>query len=507
MTHLFLTNRMKKRKVGKKIQNWHRPLGPSQLRQRFLWIRYDDPEFTNQGRYRDYPVPVDDCWNCYDPHVDSPGCDDERFSYNLSHLWSEIANPHPPHTKLELPTDDPAGRSSENTIVPVAQGQSTNTAVEERLAAYVARLARLSSNDSIAIRSHITDAIGDADNLDMINSEYAHKRDTPRRICIFAPFWQRSPQAWDKASGTPLLDHLFVLYDIPRFLYAEWFRDLSGWYPHQLGQDMRFKWLCWFILLGQGGSLKRAAELFNWRIPSKLQHHLTDAPSDASPTEACLIAEVKRLGGSEIEFVRLLQNPAFVLDPTEFSAGTSHRRFWQDTVRWLIAHRNAITDEESDLILSWAMHEYTETEHPRIQPFTWKGRRVRAVLERSIQYNREVERPWSDYQWQAHGWDWVWDNERQGRWSFVELTSGAALFREGQAMRHCVASYAARCVSGHSAIVSVKHNDIRRVTLEINPRTRRVVQARGVCNRSAEPEERRAISLWMNTAVQPDRSP
>lgn len=204
--------------------------------------------------------------------------------------------------------------------------------------------------------------------------------------------------------------------------------------------------------------------------------------------------------------MRILRNPAFVLDPTQFSAVGSHWRFWQDTVRWLIAHRNAITDEESDLILSWAMHEYTEAERWRAQPFTWKGRRVRAVLERSIQYNREVERPWSDYQWQAHGWDWTLDKEPLDRWSFVELTSGEALFREGRAMRHCVASYAARCVSWHSAIVSVRDNDIRRVTIEINPRERKVVQARGACNQSVKPEERRAISLWINTVVQPGPS-
>jgi len=35
---------MKQKRFGKKVQNWHRPLGCDQLSQRFLRHRYDDPE-------------------------------------------------------------------------------------------------------------------------------------------------------------------------------------------------------------------------------------------------------------------------------------------------------------------------------------------------------------------------------------------------------------------------------------------------------------------------------
>ena len=499
---------MKEKKSSKKVQNRHRPLGPSQLRQRFLRLRHDDPEYTNQGQYRDYPLPVDTCWNCYDPQVDCFDSDDDSFDYNLSHLWTEVANPYPPHNRLQLPTDNLADHQPEDATIPVVHGSSTHPAIEERLADYVTRLQRLSVNDLVVFRRRIAEAIGDPYNVEIINLEYAGKQDTARRICMFAPFWKRRPQTWNKDSGADLLDHLFVSHDVPRFLYSEWSRVLSGlpryhsygWLRH----DMRFKWICWFILLGQGGSLKRAARLFNWRMPSKLPCYLADAPPAVTPLEGCLFSEIKRLGGSEIEFVRILQNPAFVVDPTEHSAHEPHSRFWQDTIRWLIAHRNAVTDEECDMILSWAMHEHTEARRAGERPYTWKGRRVRSVLERSIAYRRIMERPWGDYAWNAHGWDWTLDEEPSGKWLFVELTSGEALFREGQAMRHCVAGYAARCVSGQSAIVSVAHNGLRRVTLEINPQNRKLVQARGVANRPAYPEEQRAITRWMNTVLKRD---
>ena len=140
------------------------------------------------------------------------------------------------------------------------------------------------------------------------------------------------------------------------------------------------------------------------------------------------------------------------------------------------------------------------------RPFSWKGRRLRTVLQRSIAYRRELERPWAPYRWRGHGWDWVLDEPPHGTWSFVELTSGEKLFREGSHMKHCVASYAGRCASGHSAIVSVRHKDDRRLTVEIEPCTRSVVQARGPFNRSADAEEQEVISLWARSVLRADMS-
>jgi hypothetical protein len=328
--------------------------------------------------------------------------------------------------------------------------------------------------------------------------EYPH---LVNRICLFSPFWVRSPVTWNQGDEISLLNHLFVEHEVPAFLYTEWFRK----------PDVpRFKWLCWFILIARGASLKRAAGLFQWNIPNRFQHLLLEAPPDASPTEACLFTEIKRLGGSEADFRRIVANRAFVIDPTEISAVESHAEFWRETAAWLIAHGHAINDAESERILAWAMHEYTECEQGMRYgggpPFTWKGRSVRAVLERSAEYLRLQEHgsyAYRSYRWQGHGWDWTPDNPAQCKWSFVELTSGEELFEEGRAMHHCVASYAGRCVSGYSAIVSVRSEDSRCITVEINPRTKQVVQAKGLCNRQATTEEQTAIGLWMKAVVRP----
>lgn len=58
---------------------------------------------------------------------------------------------------------------------------------------------------------------------------------------------------------------------------------------------------------------------------------------------------------------------------------------------------------------------------------------------------------------------------RHGRVEAKELSVGMALFEEGQAMSHCVGSYAERCFSGQSRIFSVRIAGLRQSTLELAP--------------------------------------
>lgn len=462
---------------------------------------------------------LDDCWDCYDPPCgpDCPYCgrpDEDLFGYRLREFLRSLTDLPAPLVPFEWAVDAGSNEAAEAAASSPPSRQAS-VGIERRLASHVDRLMAISSS-AAALRPEMAEAIGDWRNLEAIRrvAERGHAPGLTTRVCMFAPFWLRNPRTWNPESGRPLLRHVFALYEVPAFLYSEWFRE---------SDITRFKWLCWFILLAQGGSLRRASEIFGWNIPAGFSHHFTASPPDASPVEACVIAEVRRLRGDETDCRRVLRNLAFVVDPTERSADASHAGFWHDTVRWLIAHREAINDDESDRILSWAMHQYTEAARSYQSPF-WKRRGVRAVLESSNEYHRRFEapvfdlaqlealwygledvgRPSHDYQWQSHGWDWTLEDPPHHVWSFVELTSGDALNSEGQVMRHCVGSYAGRCATGYSAIVSLRHNSGRRISIEITPRTRQIVQARGPHNREANVEEQRVISQWMATVVRPD---
>lgn len=58
-------------------------------------------------------------------------------------------------------------------------------------------------------------------------------------------------------------------------------------------------------------------------------------------------------------------------------------------------------------------------------------------------------------------------HSREG-WEAVELTSQAQLTEEGQAMSHCVSSYASRCRNGELRIFSIKLNGERKCTMELS---------------------------------------
>ncbi|MBS0203739.1 MAG: PcfJ domain-containing protein [Planctomycetes bacterium] len=310
-----------------------------------------------------------------------------------------------------------------------------------------------------------------------------------KSLCWFAPFWIRDPADWHQGDARSLVDHLLVRYEVPSFLYCEWTRDKP-----------RSKWISWFILLAQGADLKLAASTFGWQMHRRFVQYLFEAPDTMSPTEACVYAEVRRLGGNDIDAQRLISNPAFVIDPTELSAEALHYRFWHESACWLISKQAQLSDEESDLVLSWAMHEFTE-EARFHRPFSLKGRSVRAALERSVAYREQATRPWAQYSWLPHTWNWSTDSP-SGAWDFVELTSGKDLFEEGQALSHCVATYAARCATGYSAIVSMRCDGIRQITIEIQPQTKRLVQARGLRNRSADDHESDLIRRWISAVIQ-----
>jgi len=379
-------------------------------------------------------------------------------------------------------------QDSDHLRTALPEGQSDNTPIEQRLARFVTMLVHLPNERNQLLRL-VDDAIGDRRNISAVRTAIERSINDPRQgriieevVFLFAPFWLREPRTAEGTDARGMLRHTFVRDAVPESI--DWPSDL--------------KWFCWFILLAQGGSLAHAAPLLGWRTPGRFQHHLVNLnlPGRVSPIEACCVAELKRLGGDDRDIRRFFHTEAFLIDPSEESADPSYLPFWQATARWMIAHRNEISDDEADAILHWAMHEYTEGVRAGGAAFSWKGRGVRPTLARSLEYTRHLARPWLFYRWRGHGWDLVDETTTAGTWSFVELTSGEDLFLEGMALHHCVAGYAGRCAAGCSAIVSMRRDGERIVTIEVVPETGRIVQARGACNRAATSVERQAIDRW-----------
>jgi hypothetical protein len=493
---------MKQHRDGQRIINWHRPHDPTRLSQRYLrcqataWQRdelleFDDwdheegpPDYSRARLYYAYYAARE--------LLDHAAPQGAFWQFFVQRGWPL---PQPPHVPEPAAAAPPAA--------PLA----------EQLAAYWRQLLNLrDAMEWLPTAAQQAITATDLRSLQAIAATSAQGRAAAIHLLLFRPFWVRSLHSWEPQGACErdqivrLIAHLLTHYPIPPALYAEWMAEL---------EPERTKWLCWTILIGQGQSLHQAAGHFGWELPRRLPHHLFAAPDQATAREACMYAEVLRLGGSAVEFQRLRLSQPFVIDPTELREDRHFLAFWRSSVLWLIQHRQELSGQQVQVVLAWAMHQYTEALRPRWQRFdeapqipgrrfSLTGRSVPSVLEASVAYQRYCANPYAPgwafgMRWVGHGWDCSWEEAPQGRWSATELTSSEELVAEGQAMHHCVAGYAGYCIAGMSAIVSLCLDGVRRVTVEIHPPTRRVVQARGPYNRSPSAEERAALNRWLRS--------
>lgn len=516
---------MRQRKDGKRVQNWHKPLGKGELKHRYKRDRNTIPEFTNVVFFEELKEGArnHEAFYYYDNGI---AYLEKEYYYDYDFVERYYEEPYPVSVDIrnlgnwlltlhpKVDTDSVSITCldlDENRQITNINYPAQKAALERRLSEYLNKLydARQCVNLK---KTDLLDHIGDFKNLAIVRNEL--KCATP---LLFSPFWVRSPKTWAPKSTTSLVDYLFVIHRPPNCLYK---------FINSEFRTNQLKWIIWFILIAQGASLKRAEAYFDWQVSSKFQYYFESISKDMPPIQACVIAEIHRLGGSIRDAIRILDRIEYRVDPThidnyekdysysdcldpDYVERTMYRYksfedFWRETVRWHIKHGDEITDVESRRILIWAYHLYTESLRLGTK-FTWKKWSVQTVIQRSDDYDQRIR--FSRYDrslsltWPDHDWNWEVVNKDGESWTFHELTSGRELAEEGEAMHHCVGSYAGACVAGLSAIFTLKSNGIRTITAEIDPRSKMLRQARGSCNRILTPSEHQIIHKWMEEVV------
>ncbi len=476
----------------KQCTYWHRNVDGKRYRQRYFRLLHKviDPDVIERGAGYDYDPDYEDPRDPWDPY--DPCCRiEEGTDYDFIYFLDKLIFSHSPFSIISYQLSP----KCDNDFLCTSTTRSNKIFILEylkKLKVFFRYDFSYIDEDYDLITSKILESISNNE-IEALNYILGDNNiDIIKILIVFSPLWVRSPLTFNGNSQLKLFEHLFCRYDVPAFLRKSWFRSF---------RNIEWKWITWFILIGQGIGLKRAAEDFSWNIPSRFEHHLLDAPEDLSPVMACIHAEVKRLGGSERDVERILAHYGFVIDPTEYSRNATHDIFWRETVKWIIAHGDDMTDEECDLVLDWALHEYTEAERRNARPFSWKRRSLARVLERSLAYSRSLRKKRFNHTWNKHGWDWDRSDVDGETWSFVELVSSCDLQEEGARQRHCVARYDSRCVSGHSAIVSLRLNGARLLTIEVNPRTSSLVQVKGRRNRKPNAHEMDIIRRWQRAVL------
>lgn len=378
-------------------------------------------------------------------------------------------------------------------------------------------------------------------NIALIKRVFSHNTLLIQNVCMLSAFWIRNPLDWDAKGDTDLLEHLFVHYDTPAFLKTCW---------SNAANEENMRWLLCFILYAQGGSLKALANHFDWKTASnKLWHQLYLCPADMTPLHAVLYAEFKRLGGWNEDFACLMANESYVIDLLQPTSGEG-REFWYDTCRWTINLQFELSVDENREVLRWARHQLTE--HARNnKSYRLQGRSKAKVLEsiaayeleqrqirqararmaaraRQVSMAREEERARlreedrqerairdallarqnGDYDydepidavWKSHGWDWT-TMAHGKKWRFAELTTSQALHDEGESMEHCVGGYSLSCLDGYAAIFSLRCEGYRKVTIEIDPVSKKLTQVQGKYNAEAVASVMSVIDVWIKRVV------
>lgn len=347
-----------------------------------------------------------------------------------------------------------------------------------------------------ALRDQIRRAVGRGHNASVVNRiAYAHQQ--PRlaeSLFYFAPLWTRQPATFTGTTVRELLDHLFVRYPVPECLYSAWEQPRHHLYPNQ-------KWRHWFLVFALGGSLKAAGALAaGWSVHRRFAHYFAQVPAEVTPQRGTQLAELARLNIAPAAVQMLLSHDGYVFDLSAVWGRNDarHIAFWQNTARWLDQHHAELTGPAAHRVLSWARHAFAYHDN-----FSWSGRTVATVMEHARIHAQARAKPGSVSRWESHDMDWSGLADKPGLWQIEELTSSAQLDREGAGLHHCIGSYAQQCMVGRSAVFSMRRTGQPTITIEIDPGTGTVLQARGARNRACSVEEQWVMQQWLAEVVLP----
>ncbi len=137
-----------------------------------------------------------------------------------------------------------------------------------------------------------------------------------------------------------------------------------------------------------------------------------------------------------------------------------------------------------------------------------KGRSVASILRQMEEWHKELgqDTKHPSLSWRHSSlkdFRLVEGNETLGNmrvWTITELLTSRALFLEGKAMRHCVATYANLCARCQTSIWSMQVENQqgrhRNLTIEVDLTTRTICQARRKRNRLPQAAEREVMEHW-----------
>jgi hypothetical protein len=318
--------------------------------------------------------------------------------------------------------------------------------------------------------------------------------------------WFRPVDTWAPLGGNPrplfatLARHLLAAYPVPAFLDVVWLKGEDDDARRQQG---------WFKHVGAGRNI-RTADL-PLKYTKMMAHQWLQAPAHHTVEAALRWGQVRGLGGS--------RELALAVADTRLGGSFEHEDFWLTVVQVLVNH------PEIDVARVGPIVEYLH--HQRFVPreflieegdlvelgpeqpnLSMKGRSPASLLRQVTAWQAMPREPKRIKQlsWARSNIGEFRHVEAEGPgsgfrcWTVRELLSSSELYREGEAMRHCVGSYVQECALGETTIWSMCFETLTRrdrvMTIEVDPDTRRVWQAKRRGNAPPNAKVRAVLERW-----------
>jgi hypothetical protein len=297
--------------------------------------------------------------------------------------------------------------------------------------------------------------------------------------------------------------HLFARYPVPAMLEHIWI-DPAG-----LGADEIHLRKSWYVAAARGDSLYKAGAS-TW-LSRKEVHAFLLTPDGLGFDQAFWRAIALSCTADIGTAMRIARSKIARAPRGEIG-------FWRGVARFFCAHPVPV-ETIDDLC------DYLAACRRQDAGYTLEGRTLASLTRRMHEWHRDVAaierieairrraaggraalRGVDNTPWEGSplaDWDWAPSTDdakaRRERYVVRQLRQAEDLVSESRAMRHCVWSYAGKCIAGHASIWSLRrctkdHID-RLLTIEVDARGR-AVQVRGLANRRAHPDERRVLERW-----------
>lgn len=315
--------------------------------------------------------------------------------------------------------------------------------------------------------------------------------------------WLRPPEEW--AQGTrnagralaSLTRHLVARWPVPAVLDGAW-----------ASTDARQR--AWWLHVAGGQNL-RTAEGLPFPLTKRAAHEALLAPEQVGVAGALRWGQVLSLGGTA-RLARALLGTRLGRTVGE------HEEFWETVIRWLVGHPLLDPAQLGPIVDFLHTQKFVVPAGATAAPqpgLTMRDRQPRALLAQVADWHRRLAR--------ARRWvgpdasipltwgrtpaleDWK-QLGADGRVAHlvVPLLSVDDLVVEGERLEHCVASYAWSCARGTASIWSLRRPEkdgfTPLLTIEVDPRTRRVVQARRKRNAFPDAATTSLLQRWARWA-------